>query len=140
VAEDFFDKHVIHIHIPAGAVPKDGPSAGVTIAVAIISAITGVPVRKDVAMTGEINLRGRLLPIGGLREKALAARRGGITTFLAPKRNIKDLEDVPDVVSDKLDIRLIGSIDEALEIALTKPIPKTKRRPRKRPDRPVAAA
>jgi ATP-dependent Lon protease len=128
VDEDFFDKHTIHLHVPAGAVPKDGPSAGVTMAVAIISAITGIPVRKDVAMTGEINLRGRLLPIGGLREKALAARRGGVTTFLAPKRNAKDLEEVPEVVKDKLEIKLIDSIDDALDLAFARKLPKTRRR------------
>ena len=128
IDDDFFDKHTIHLHVPAGAVPKDGPSAGVTMAVAIISAISGIPVRKGVAMTGEINLRGKLLPIGGLREKALAARRGGITTFLAPKRNTKDLEEVPDVVRDKLAIELIESIDEALDLALAKKLPKTRRR------------
>jgi ATP-dependent Lon protease len=138
VEEDYFDKHVIHIHVPAGAVPKDGPSAGVTIAVAIISAITGIPIRKDVAMTGEINLRGRLLPIGGLREKALAARRGGISYFLAPKRNAKDLEEVPDVVKEMLEITLIGTIDDALDIALTEPLAKVRRRRRKAPSKVAA--
>lgn len=138
IDEDFFDKHTIHLHVPAGAVPKDGPSAGVTMAVAIISAITGIAVRKDVAMTGEINLRGKLLPIGGLREKALAARRGGITTFLAPKRNAKDLEEVPDVIKDRLEIKLIESIDDALDIALVKKLSKARKR-RKRTTADVAA-
>jgi len=138
IDEDFFDKHTIHLHVPAGAVPKDGPSAGVTMAVAIISALTGIPVRKDVAMTGEINLRGKLLPIGGLREKALAARRGGITMFLAPKRNAKDLEEVPEVIKDKLEIKLVESIDEALAIALTRKLPAV-RRARKRTTSKVAA-
>ncbi len=138
VDEDFFDKHTIHLHVPAGAVPKDGPSAGVTMAVAIISAISGIAVRKNVAMTGEINLRGKLLPIGGLREKALAARRGGITTFLAPKRNAKDLEEVPDVITDKLEITLIESIDEALDAALVKKLTKPRKR-RKRATADVAA-
>jgi ATP-dependent Lon protease len=119
---DFFDKHTIHVHVPAGAVPKDGPSAGLTIAVALISSLTGIPVRKDVAMTGEITLRGKVLPIGGLREKALASRRGGISVFLAPKRNEKDLAELPDSVREKLDIRLVSRIDEALEIALTHPV------------------
>ncbi|MFW6074086.1 MAG: endopeptidase La [Chloroflexota bacterium] len=119
IAGDFFDKHTIHIHVPAGAVPKDGPSAGITMAVALISALTGVPVRKDVAMTGEITLRGKVLPIGGLREKALAARRGMIGTFIAPRRNEKDLEDIPQIVRDALDIHLVDRIDDALELALT---------------------
>ena len=122
IAPDFFDNHLIHVHVPAGAVPKDGPSAGITIATALISALTGIPVRKDVAMTGEITLRGKVLPIGGLREKALASRRGGITCFVAPKRNEKDLAELPTSVSDTLEIKLVDRIDEALEIALTKPL------------------
>ncbi|MEZ4571831.1 MAG: S16 family serine protease [Thermomicrobiales bacterium] len=138
IDEDFFDKHTIHLHVPAGAVPKDGPSAGVTMAVAIISAISGIPVRKDVAMTGEINLRGKLLPIGGLREKALAARRGGITCFLAPKRNAKDLEEIPEIIQDKLEIKLIETVDDALDVALTKKL-SGRRRSRKRSTSNVAA-
>jgi ATP-dependent Lon protease len=127
----FFDKHNIHVHIPAGAIPKDGPSAGITIATALISALTGRQVRRDVAMTGEITLRGKVLPIGGLREKTLAAHRGGIKTFLLPKRNAKDLAELPDVV--KADIKLIqvSSIDDVLAVALT-PQPKASR-PSKRP-------
>jgi ATP-dependent Lon protease len=120
VAPDFFDKHTVHIHVPAGAVPKDGPSAGVTMATALISALTGIPVRKDVAMTGEITLRGKVLPIGGLREKALAARRGRITRFIVPKRNEKDLEEVPEVVREHLDIQLVSRIDQVLELALVR--------------------
>ncbi|HEX2282530.1 MAG TPA: endopeptidase La [Thermomicrobiales bacterium] len=122
IAPDFFDNHLIHVHVPAGAVPKDGPSAGLTIATALISSLTGIPVRKDVAMTGEITLRGKILPIGGLREKALASRRGGITCFVAPKRNEKDLTELPSSVRDTLDIRLVNRIDEALDIALTRKI------------------
>src|SRR5207247_6830490 len=89
-----FEKQTLHIHVPAGAIPKDGPSAGVTMATAIVSALTGIPVRKDVAMTGEITLRGRVLPIGGLKQKLLAAHRAGIKVFLMPKKNKKDLVDV----------------------------------------------
>ena len=122
IQPDFFDTHTIHVHVPAGAVPKDGPSAGLPIATALVSALTGNPIRKDVAMTGEITLRGKVLPIGGLREKALAARRGGITCFVAPQRNAKDLAELPQSVKDQLDIRLVTRIDEALEIALTQPI------------------
>ena len=95
IKDDAFSKYDIHIHVPAGAIPKDGPSAGITMASAIASVFTGVPLDKEVAMTGEITLRGRVLPIGGLKEKALAARRFGIKTVILPKRNEKDLEDVP---------------------------------------------
>jgi len=113
----FFDTHTIHVHVPAGAIPKDGPSAGVTMATALISAITGVKVRKDVAMTGEITLRGKVLPIGGLREKALAAHRGGITTMIAPKRNEKDLAELPNTIRDSMDICLVSHMDEVLAVA-----------------------
>lgn len=118
--DGYFDRHTIHIHVPAGAVPKDGPSAGITMAVALVSALTDVPVRKDVAMTGEITLRGKVLPIGGLREKALAARRGMVSTLIAPRRNEKDLEDIPQLVRDALEIHLVDRIDEVLELALTR--------------------
>jgi ATP-dependent Lon protease len=118
VAPDFFDTHAIHIHVPAGAVPKDGPSAGITMATALVSALTGIPVRRDVAMTGEITLNGKVLPIGGLREKALAARRGGISRFIVPKRNAKDLDELPAIVKQELDIQMVSRIDEALEMAL----------------------
>ena len=118
IPEGYFDTHTIHIHVPAGAIPKDGPSAGVTMATALISAITGIRVRKDVAMTGEITLRGKVLPIGGLREKVLAAHRGGITTMIAPARNEKDLVELPETVRDVLPVRLVSHMDEVLEIAL----------------------
>ncbi len=114
----FFDKHNIHVHIPAGAIPKDGPSAGITIATALISALTGRKVRKDVAMTGEITLRGKVLPIGGLREKTLAAHRGGIKTFLLPKRNAKDLSELPDVVKNDIELIQVASLDDVLDVAL----------------------
>jgi ATP-dependent Lon protease len=114
----YFDKRNIHVHIPAGAIPKDGPSAGITIATALISALTGRKARKDVAMTGEITLRGKVLPIGGLKEKVLAAHRGGITTFILPKRNAKDLAELPEIVRTELELIQAGSLDEVLAIAL----------------------
>ena len=120
IKEDVFGKTDIHIHVPAGAIPKDGPSAGVTMGTAITSALTGRPVKKDVAMTGEITLRGRVLPIGGLKEKTLAARRAGIKTLIIPKRNAKDIEDIPKIVRKDLEIRLVEHMDEVLDIALLK--------------------
>jgi len=118
VPKGFFKDHAMHIHVPAGAIPKDGPSAGVTMATAIVSALTGRKVRKDVAMTGEITLRGLVLPIGGVKEKLLAAHRAGIKTFLMPKKNKKDLVDVPQEVIDTVDIKLMETIDEVLKAAL----------------------
>jgi ATP-dependent Lon protease len=114
----YFDSHNIHIHVPAGAIPKDGPSAGITMATALISAMTGRQVRKDVAMTGEITLRGRVLPIGGLREKTLAAHRGGIRTFVLPKRNAKDLAELADVVKNDMELIQVSNLDEVLAAAL----------------------
>ena len=114
----YFDKHNIHIHIPAGAIPKDGPSAGITMATALVSALTGRAVRKDIAMTGEITLRGKVLPIGGLREKTLAAHRGGVRTFLLPRRNAKDLSELPAVVKAGLELIMVDSLDQVLEVAL----------------------
>ena len=120
IKEDVFGKTDIHIHVPAGAIPKDGPSAGITMGTAITSALTGRPVSKDVAMTGEITLRGRVLPIGGLKEKTLAARRAGIKTVIVPKRNAKDIEDIPKIVRKSLEIRFVEHMDEVLDIALLK--------------------
>jgi ATP-dependent Lon protease len=117
-----FEKRDIHVHVPEGATPKDGPSAGVAMCTAIVSVLTGVPVRKDVAMTGEITLRGRVLPIGGLKEKLLAALRGGIKTVLIPKDNEKDLADIPDNVKRGLTIIPVGSADEVLANALAGPL------------------
>lgn len=117
---DYYEKHDIHIHVPEGATPKDGPSAGGAIALAIVSAITGVSVKSNVAMTGEITLRGEILPIGGLKEKLLAALRGGIDTVLIPKKNVKDLEEIPDNVKQGLKILPVQWIDEILEKALEK--------------------
>jgi ATP-dependent Lon protease len=117
-------KHDIHVHVPEGATPKDGPSAGVAMATSIISAITGIAIRRDVAMTGEITLRGRVLPIGGLKEKLLAAQRGGLKTVLIPKENEKDLADIPDNVKGALEIVPLAMVDEALSAALVRePVP-----------------
>jgi len=117
-----FEKNDIHVHVPEGATPKDGPSAGVAMCTAIVSALTGIHVRKDVAMTGEISLRGRVLPIGGLKEKLLAALRGGLTTVLIPKDNEKDLEELPENLKRELNIIPVSTVDEVLEKALTKPL------------------
>jgi ATP-dependent Lon protease len=117
-----FDKTDVHVHVPEGATPKDGPSAGVAMAVAMVSVLTGNPVRKDIAMTGEITLRGRVLPIGGLKEKLLAALRSGIKTVLIPKENEKDLADVPNNVKSELEIIPVATFDEAVIHALTKPL------------------
>jgi ATP-dependent Lon protease len=118
IPKGFFKDHAMHIHVPAGAIPKDGPSAGVTMATAIVSALTGRRVRRDVAMTGEITLRGRVLPIGGLKEKLLAAHRAGIKTFILPEKNRKDLVDVPKEVLETVDTKPVATIDEVLKIAL----------------------
>jgi ATP-dependent Lon protease len=121
---DFYQKADVHIHVPEGATPKDGPSAGVGMCTSLISALTRIPVRSDVAMTGEITLRGEVLPIGGLKEKLLAAHRGGITTVLIPDENTKDLAEIADNIKEKLDIRPVKWIDEVLQVALTHmPVP-----------------
>lgn len=118
IKEDVFSRTDIHIHVPAGAIPKDGPSAGITMATAIASALTGIPVSKNVAMTGEVTLRGRVLPIGGLKEKSLAAKRMGIKKVIIPKRNKKDLEDIPKYVKKDIDFILVDTMDEVLKVAL----------------------
>jgi len=118
IKEDFYQKTELHIHLPEGATPKDGPSAGIGICTSIVSALTGIPVRADVAMTGEITLRGEVLPIGGLREKLLAAQRGGIKTVLIPEENTKDLAEIPDNIKNKLEILPVRWIDRVLEVAL----------------------
>jgi ATP-dependent Lon protease len=117
-----FDRTDVHVHVPEGATPKDGPSAGVAMATAMISVLTGVPVRKDVAMTGEITLRGRVLPIGGLKEKLLAALRSGIKTVLIPQENEKDLADIPENVKSELEIVVVSTVDEVLAHALAGPL------------------
>jgi len=125
IAEDFYQKNDIHIHLPEGATPKDGPSAGIAICTAMVSVLTGIPVRADVAMTGEITLRGEVLPIGGLKEKLLAAHRGGIKMVLIPEENIKDLVEIPDNIKNRLEIHPVKWIDQVLELALEqKPQPK----------------
>jgi len=108
----------VHVHVPAGAVPKDGPSAGVTMTTALASLLSGRPVRSDVAMTGEVSLTGRVLPIGGVKQKLLAAHRAGLTTVLLPKRNEPDLDDVPASVREQLEVHLVADVREVLEIAL----------------------
>ncbi|MGZ8439735.1 MAG: endopeptidase La [Candidatus Deferrimicrobiaceae bacterium] len=118
--KDFHARHDIHIHVPAGAIPKDGPSAGITIATALVSSLTGIPVRRDVAMTGEITLRGRVLPIGGLKEKALAALRAGITEIIVPGQNRKDLEDIPRSEARRFTFTLVDNMDEVVSKALKK--------------------
>jgi ATP-dependent Lon protease len=118
VAPDFSEDKDLHIHVPEGAIPKDGPSAGITMATALVSAVTDVPVRKDVAMTGEITLRGKVLPVGGIKHKLLAAYRADITEVILPKQNDKDLEEIPSEVRDELQFHLVESMDEVLSLAL----------------------
>lgn len=118
VAETFYKKHDFHIHIPEGAVPKDGPSAGITMATALLSAVTKTPVRADLAMTGEVTLRGRVLPIGGLKEKLLAAKTAGVKTVLVPKENEKDVEEISEEIREGLEIIFVETMEEVAERAL----------------------
>ena len=118
IPSDYFEKHDIHIHIPEGAVPKDGPSAGITMSTAILSAVAEKPVHADVAMTGEVTLRGRVLPIGGLKEKLLAAKNAGAKRVCIPKDNVKDLEDISEEILEGLDIVPVSAMDEVLKVAL----------------------
>lgn len=115
---NFFDEHDIHIHVPEGAVPKDGPSAGITMCTALVSAITNKPIKREIGMTGEITLRGRVLPIGGLKEKSLGAHRAGLTTIIMPKDNIRDIDDIPDSIREQLTFKPVSTADEVLNLAL----------------------
>ena len=122
VKDQIFDNRDIHIHVPAGAIPKDGPSAGIAMATALISALTERPVNKDVAMTGEITLRGRVLPIGGLKEKLLAAVRAGISEVIVPERNRQEVLRLPPEVRDKLVIHMISHVQDAFDLVLARPL------------------
>ncbi|MBT7306785.1 MAG: endopeptidase La, partial [Gammaproteobacteria bacterium] len=118
IKSSLYDKRDIHIHVPEGAIPKDGPSAGIGMCTTLVSVLTGIPVRSDVAMTGEITLRGEVLPIGGLKEKLLAAHRGGINIVMIPEENRKDLKEIPEKILKDLEIKPVQWIDEVLGIAL----------------------
>jgi ATP-dependent Lon protease len=119
IDENFIKKTDVHVHVPAGAIPKDGPSAGVTIATAIVSALTNVPVRNDITMTGEITLRGRVLAIGGLKEKSLAAKRAGIQNIIIPEQNKKDLQEIPKNIRNTIKFHIVKTADQVLNFALT---------------------
>ena len=122
IARAVFEKNTLHIHVPAGAIPKDGPSAGITLATTICSALTNNPVRGDLAMTGEITLRGKVLPIGGLKEKLMAAHRHGILEAIMPRENEKDLLDIPDAIKKTMKLHFVESMDQVLKIALVREI------------------
>lgn len=124
IPKDFYQALDLHIHVPEGAIPKDGPSAGITMSTAIVSGLTRIAVRSDLAMTGEITLRGKILPVGGIKEKLLAAHRAGIKSLILPKDNEKDLADIPKKILDEFTIHLVEEMDEVLEISLVEaPLP-----------------
>ena len=118
IADDFYTKRDLHVHVPAGGIPKDGPSAGVAIVASLASLLTGQPVRSEIAMTGEITLRGKVLPIGGVKEKVLAAHRAGIRTVILPQRNRKDLQEIPSRVKKELSFKFVKNVDQVLSAAL----------------------
>ena len=122
IDKNFHRRTDVHVHVPEGAIPKDGPSAGITLATALVSNLSNIPTRRDVAMTGEITLRGKVLPIGGGKEKVLAAHRAGVKTIILPKDNEKDLADIPKAVLDVMELHLVEFMDEVLRIAMTKPL------------------
>jgi len=145
IPEDFFEKQDLHIHVPAGAIPKDGPSAGITMMVALVSLLSDRPVRNDVAMTGEITLRGLVLPIGGVKEKVLAAKRAGIMHVLLPKMNEKDLEEVPESIKENMQFTFIEKVDDAIGACLSQgqpepPVLKEEKEEKKGKTRPEARA
>jgi ATP-dependent Lon protease len=141
IRDDVFEKTDLHVHFPEGATPKDGPSAGIAITTAFVSAITGIPVRADVAMTGEITLRGEVLAIGGLKEKLLAAHRGGVKTVMIPQENVKDLAEIPDNIKNRLEIVPVKWIDKVLEVALERqPVPLTEEEAAAAPVKPAGSA
>jgi len=123
---EFFEQHDLHVHVPEGAIPKDGPSAGITMAVSLLSAVTTVPVRQDLAMTGEITLRGKVLPVGGVKDKVLAAYRSGIREVVLPVENEKDLEDIPEDVRKEMQFHLVKEMDEVVALALDGTLPEAK--------------
>jgi ATP-dependent Lon protease len=136
IDESQLGRQELHVHVPAGATPKDGPSAGIAIATAIVSLVTGMPVRGDVAMTGEVTLRGRVLPVGGVREKALAALRAGITRVIVPAQNVQDLDEIPRELKRKIHFTAVHDMDDVLEVALDRTCRDARSAPRRGPRGP----